>query len=521
MIKYKEIITFENLFKGFERIKSNAFSSTDSEIKANFTEKKLNLLYTDLKSQKYKPSPSKYLHIPQPDGGTWIFSEASQRDKVVQAAILNLLEPVLENIFLDCSFGARPNLNCHNALKTIKTKWHNINWIIRIDIQKHFNVANYDKLMNKLEPYCDQAAIELIRKLIKCGYIHLYNHPNSLNNTNNDMHQVSIISPILSNLYLHSLDCFMKNELIPKWTLNDERKLTVDYSVNASLSNAKVKIMDSLELTEVKEVIERLKFGQWPKDGLQNENVNDQLFKSINYIRYSDDIMIGVTSTKAEAEIIKYRIEKYLQNELFLKIDKIKSYIKHSSDKNIQYLGFYIRFLPDETILRDLKLSSEKTLEVANFLKYISFNKMQLRIPVDLILQRAVEFNYMKLRKDGKTFRATSCRKLSSLKDELIVQKFSIIIKRLMEYYRPANQYSDLWSVIALYRKSCALTLADKHKLKSAAAVFKKYGPNIKIKDPVKQKETILFYPTSLKTTVNFKLGKSNVSLADSIFKQI
>jgi retron-type reverse transcriptase len=89
---------------------------------------------------------------------------ASQRDKVVQAAIFNKLEPVLENIFLDCSYGGRPNLNCHHALKSIKTKWRNVTWIIRIDVQKYFDTINHDLLLEILEEYCDQAIIELISK---------------------------------------------------------------------------------------------------------------------------------------------------------------------------------------------------------------------------------------------------------------------------------------------------------------------------------------------------------------------
>ena len=128
---------------------------------------------------------------------------------------------------------------------------------------------------------------------------------------------------------------------------------------------------------------------------------------------------------------------------------------------------------------------------------------------------------YAKVRKDGKSIRATSCRKLSSLEDKLIVQRFSSIIRGLMEYYSPANRRSDLWSIVATYRKSCALTLADKHKLKTAAKAYKRYGPNLKISDPIKKKETVLFYPTTLKTTVNFKLGKNTISLADSILDPI
>jgi hypothetical protein len=60
-----------------------------------------------------------------------------------------------------------------------------------------------------------------------------------------------------------------------------------------------------------------------------------------------------------------------------------------------------------------------------------------------------------------------------------------------------------------MIRKSCALTLADKHKLKTAAKVYKKFGPNLKITNPLNQKDVVtLFYPDTLKTTNNFNLGK-------------
>jgi hypothetical protein len=63
------------------------------------------------------------------------------------------------------------------------------------------------------------------------------------------------------------------------------------------------------------------------------------------------------------------------------------------------------------------------------------------------------------------------------------------------------------------------LTLADKHKLKTAAQVFKKYGSNLKISNSIKNKETLLFYPNSLKTTANFKLNKKVITLLDTLFE--
>jgi len=61
-----------------------------------------------------------------------------------------------------------------------------------------------------------------------------------------------------------------------------------------------------------------------------------------------------------------------------------------------------------------------------------------------------------------------------------------------------------------MIRKSCALTLADKYKLKTAAKAYKKFGPNLKITNPLNPKDVVtLFYPDTLKTTNNFNLGKA------------
>lgn len=520
-IKYKDIIDLNNLKKGLEQTKNNVSPGLDREVKTNFNEKKLIMLNKNLKSQRFKPSPVKRVNILKPNGGRRPLGVASQRDKIVQAAILNQLEPVLENIFLDCSYGGRPNKNCHHTLKNIKTKWQNITWIIKIDIQKYFDTINHELLLTKLKEYCDQATIELIHKFLKCGYIDIYNHPNKLEKSEIGTPQGSLISPILSNLYLHSFDCFIENELLPEWNRGEERRFVSGYSTRKRLSAEELRLIESLNIEGVKEAVERLKHNQWIKAGLPSRDPKDESFRRMKYARYVDDFIIGFTGTKVEAEKIKNRIETYLKDELLLNINETKSYISHSSEKGILYLGFYLRYLPNNKIVKDPKFSPEEVSGIGHQLKATAINQVQLRIPVELILRRAVDRGYAKIRKDGKSIRATSCRKLSSFEDKLIVQRFSSIIRGLMEYYSPANKFSDLWQVVALYRKSCALTLADKHKLKTAAKTFKKYGPNLKISDPIKNNETVLFYPTTLKTTTNFKLGKNSISLSNSILDPI
>ncbi|MGL5134274.1 MAG: group II intron reverse transcriptase/maturase, partial [Planktothrix sp.] len=328
------------------------------------------------------------------------------------------------------------------------------------------------------------------------------------------------ISPILSNLYLHLLDKFIVEVLLPQWNRGDGRKFISGYQTRKSLTAAEQKVVDQLNLKGLKEVIGRLKHNEWVKEGLPSRDPEDDNFRRMYYARYVDDFIIGFTGTKVEAEELKSKIEAYLLDELLLQTNETKSYISHSSNRDIKFLGFYIKYIHQNKIVKDSQVPEKDGGGMGHQLKSTAINSAQLRIPTELILRRAVDRGYGKIRKGG-SIRPSSCRKLSSLDDKLIVQRFSSIIRGLMEFYSPANRFSDLWPIVAFYRKSCALTLADKHKLKTAAKVYKRYGPKLKVTDPVKRKETVLFYPTTLKTTGNFKLGKNQISLSDSIMDPI
>jgi hypothetical protein len=133
-----------------------------------------------------------------------------------------------------------------------------------------------------------------------------------------------------------------------------------------------------------------------------------------------------------------------------------------------------------------------------------------LKAPIDRLLERAVSRKYA-VKKENGNFRATSLRELCGLTEKDIVNRFSSIIRGILQYYSCVNQRSDLWPVVSLYRKSCALTLADKLKLRTAAQVFKKFGPTLGIKDIMGKELTKLYYPDSLKTKVDFKRGRPNI----------
>jgi hypothetical protein len=194
---------------------------------------------------------------------------------------------------------------------------------------------------------------------------------------------------------------------------------------------------------------------------------------------------------------------QFLKLQLKLDVNLEKSSIAHAKDYNMSFLGMFVKYSTNNKTVKDENHSVPGEIHQ---LKSVAINSAQLRVPVERLMKRAVERQYAKLKPNG-TVRATSCRRLASLSEKQLVIHFSSIIRGILKYYSCVNQRSDLWSVVSLYRKSCALTLADKLKMRTAAQVFKKFGPKLKIKDNLNKIITELYYPESLKTKIDFKKG--------------
>ncbi|XP_024388226.1 maturase K [Physcomitrium patens] len=126
--------------------------------------------------------------------------------------------------------------------------------------------------------------------------------------------------------------------------------------------------------------------------------------------------------------------------------------------------------------------------------------------PIRHLLSDAVRRGYAKYNSQGLA-RATSNPKFVAAPDAAIVLHYSAIIRSIVNYYSFVHSRSSLWKVTSIYRKSCALTLARKHSLRSAQAAYNKFGPNLRIsQQDAEDDPVVLFYPDSLKTT-----GKFNV----------
>jgi group II intron reverse transcriptase/maturase len=500
---YKIVIQKENLIEAFKSLTAKALPGLDGQIKVHFSEqlnKSLIKLHKDLRKHKYKPNPIKTIYIPKPSGGKRPLGISSVRDKIVQTSLKNELEKIYEPIFRSCSYGFRPKLSCHSALKQIKKNWQTIKWFISLDISKCFDKIQHEILISVLKKKVhDQEFIDLMRKFLNVGYVDIHNLTNRGRYKTEKAPQISILSPLMCNILLHQLDEFIENELIPEFT--KDNFIVANKTKNYLLENTLLKKfptnLNVLEWSKLKNIIPILKRNEkiLEKNAFYYKEENFH-YKQLYYVRYSDDIILGCLGIKDDCKKIIKKINKYMQNSLKLELDLSISSINLAWEKPTYFLGFELRQYQNTKI--------SKTNNIWNKpLKQCIINSISLTIPIKKILNSLVKERY--LRKVSKTerYKGKGVGKLSSTSDKKIVLHFSRIIKNYVNYYACANKRSKLWCIINTLRDSCYLTLAWKHKFKTKKQVKKKFGPTLKVYENGKL-ITELFYPKSLKTELKF-----------------
>jgi group II intron reverse transcriptase/maturase len=199
-------ITKQMVWASYKKVKSNGGSAgIDQQSLSEFDRvrsKELYKLWNRLASGSYFSLAIKRVTIPKAGGKTRPLGIPTVSDRIAQQVVKTYLEPRLESVFVENSYGYRPNKSAHSAIQKVQEHVRKYSWVIDLDIQEFFENVNHGLLMKALERHvCEPWVLMCIKRWLEAP-VQLEDGTIKTPNGKGTP-QGGVISPLLSNLYMH------------------------------------------------------------------------------------------------------------------------------------------------------------------------------------------------------------------------------------------------------------------------------------------------------------------------------
>jgi retron-type reverse transcriptase len=315
--------------------------------------------------------------------------------------------------------------------------------IIEGDISRCFDELDHSVTLQTLgEKIDDNRFLRLIGQMLRAGYLEDW----VWNATLSGAPQGGVLSPCLSNIYLDRLDKFVETVLLPEYTRGVHRSTNPEYKRISSAIRRARKRGDHAAARAL----------QKQQRSIPTTDLQDPEYRRLRYVRYADDILLGFTGPKAEAEEIKRRLAQFLREDLKLELSETKTLITHARTSATRFLGYEITVGHDNQRLT----AGRRT---AN-------GPVQLHVPADVIKAKCAQHM-----RGGKPARRPG---LMNEQDHAIISRYGAEYRGIVQYYLLAGDVFRLNRLHWVMLTSLLKTLAGKHD-SSVSKMARKYAATI------------------------------------------
>ncbi|MEU8695016.1 reverse transcriptase domain-containing protein [Streptomyces sp. NPDC048665] len=401
-----------------------------------------------LRHERYRWSPARRIYIPKRGGSMKMrpLGLPPWSDKLVGEVVRLLLEAYYEPMFSDSSHGFRPRRGCHTALGDVVNTWKGTVWFIEGDIAQCFDRLDHSAMLGILgEKIHDNRFLRLMRNMLEAGYMEDW----VWNATLSGSPQGGVVSPILSNIYLHKLDEFVEKVLKKEYTRGRVKAPNPAYQrTQGALRRARAR-GDRETAHELRKQLR----------GMASGDPQDPGYRRLKYIRYADDTLLGFVGPKAEAEEIKERLADFLQTTLKLELSREKTLVTHARTEAAKFLGYEINVRYGNSKITRGRRAVNGTIG--------------LHVPRSVVSAKCTPY----MLRGKPAYRP----ELVNEDDRVIVSTYGAEYRGVAQYYLLAGDVFRLYRLQWVMETSMLMTLAAKHR-SSVAKMARKY--KVKIATP-------------------------------------